>query len=241
MTTDKDHSEKPSSRKPQILITEEQFVATERAIVDLLAKRMALDDLEREAVEHSEALRIQKTQIDPLTDEIFDLYADICASPPLDRRTALIKLRLAVIPSLGFDASDEGYGSLLQVSAFLDGGKHAYVPLPSGLSRLQKMIVVEEQIRSLAVRISDAADNFSFWLEKQEQDVRELAGGVDLEEIYRLYHKIDDGVPDTLRNQITNTPPASLAEAIALLELAAPSLDAVIAGLRAIAEKGGVA
>jgi hypothetical protein len=71
--------------------------------------------------------------------------------------------------------------------------------------------------------------------------VQRLAAGVDLDEIYGLYQKIADGVLSTLRDQIIATSPASLADAIALLEIDDPPLDAVIACLRALAAKGGAA
>jgi hypothetical protein len=45
-----------------------------------------------------------------------------------------------------------------------------------------------------------------------------------------------------LLGQINETPPVtSLADAIALVEMEDPPIEAVIAGLRAIAEKGGAA
>jgi hypothetical protein len=115
------------------------------------------------------------------------------------------------------------------------------LPLPQGATKLEKMIAVEEHARDLAIKISDAADLFKFWLDKQNQDVQRLAAGVDLDEIYDLYHKIADGVPSALLDQIIATPPASVADAIVLLEMDFPPLDTVIAGLRALAAKGGAA
>ena len=124
-----------------------------------------------------------------------------------------------------------------------DNLEHSYVPFPPGTTPLQKLIATEERIRSMASRISDAADVFTFWLDNQDQSVKELAAGMDnlLAETYGLYKRIDDRA-DPLLHQINATPPtAGLADAIALLETDDPPIDAVIAGLRAIAEKGGAA
>src|SRR5579872_4158852 len=101
MTTDKNGDPR---RKPRILITEGDFIAAERAIAELLAKRTAERDLLGDK-SGPEALEIERAKIDPLTDQIFELYGDICASPPLNRHTAAIKLRLAVDPVLGLDES----------------------------------------------------------------------------------------------------------------------------------------
>jgi len=113
--------------------------------------------------------------------------------------------------------------------------------LPPGATALQKMIAVEWRVRSISVKISDRADDFKFWLREQDQSVRELGAGVDLSEVYALYDRINEQA-NALLDQINETPPiTSLADAIALLETGDPPIEAVIAGLRAIAEKGGVA
>jgi hypothetical protein len=118
--------------------------------------------------------------------------------------------------------------------------------LPPGASALQKLIVVEWRIRSMGIKISDAADDFKYWfewLEKHDASVCELAAGMDdlISEAYRLYDRMD-AKASALLDRINKTPPiTSLSDAIALLEMDDPPMDAVIAGLRAIAEKGGAA
>jgi hypothetical protein len=52
--------------------------------------------------------------------------------------------------------------------------------LPSGTSHLRNAIAIEDRIRSFGVRISDAADDFKFWLGQQDPSVAKLAGGTDL-------------------------------------------------------------
>jgi len=90
------------------------------------------------------------------------------------------------------------------------------------------------------------ADDFGYWfkcLEKQDQSVHELGAGMDdlVSEARNLYTRISEQA-GVLLDRINATPPiTTLVDAIALLELDEPPIDAVIAGLRAIAEKGGAA
>jgi len=53
------------------------------------------------------------------------------------------------------------------------------LPSRPSTTPIEKLIAVEERVRSMSVRISDAADDFKFWLEKQDQSVHELAADRD--------------------------------------------------------------
>lgn len=113
--------------------------------------------------------------------------------------------------------------------------------LPPNASVLQKLIVVEWRIRSMSVKISDSADDLKSWLRDQDEGIKQLAANIDFAEVYGLYDRINEKA-NVLLDQIRTTPPiTSLADAITLLETDDPPLDAVITGLRAIAEKGGAA
>jgi len=115
-----------------------------------------------------------------------------------------------------------------------------YLPMPPDATPLQIMIEVEERVRSMGIRISDAADGFKFWLKEQGSAVHELVATVDLTQVYSLYEKIS-GKADRLYDKIHATTPRSIPEAITMLELDNPPVDKVVDGLRALGMKGGAA
>jgi hypothetical protein len=112
-----------------------------------------------------------------------------------------------------------------------------YLPMPADATPLQIMIEVERRIDAMAAEINGAADGFNFWLSRQGPVAHELAAVVDVASIYSLYEKIGSVSFD---DKILATVPTSIADAIALLELYDPPVATVLAGLRTIAEKGGV-
>ena len=116
-----------------------------------------------------------------------------------------------------------------------------YLPMPPDATPLQIMIEVEERIRTMGTRVSDAADDFKFWLREQGPAVHELVATVDLtQQVYSLYENIS-GRAGGLHDRIRATTPKAIPDAIAMLELCDPPVDKVADGLRAIAEKRGAA
>jgi hypothetical protein len=115
-----------------------------------------------------------------------------------------------------------------------------YLPMPADATQLMIMIEVEDRIRSIATRISDADDIFGFWLREQGPAVHELVSTVNRAEVVSLAEKIF-GIANDLLDKFRETVPTTLPEAIALLEACPgdPSIETVVAGLRAIADKGG--
>jgi hypothetical protein len=116
MTTDKEH------REPRILINEAEFIAAEQAIADLRTRRNTLYAAIRSEGRGNEKTRETEAQIEQLTDEIFDHYDDIAASPPPILSAAIVKLRLLLDPGgLGLveiEGPDRDLDSLRQVLKF---------------------------------------------------------------------------------------------------------------------------
>jgi hypothetical protein len=97
-----------------------------------------------------------------------------------------------------------------------------YLPMPADATPLQIMIEVEDRIRSMGIEISDAEDVFGFWLREQGPAVHELVATVNRTEVVALAEKIR-GIADNLLDKIRDAEPATLADAIALLECCPPT------------------
>jgi hypothetical protein len=112
--------------EPRILTTEAEFLAAEQAIADLRTKRTGLLAEINAAIPPGSRGNVRETeaQIEPLTDEIFDHYDDLAASPPPTLSAAIVKLRLLLDPGgLGLveiEGQDSDLDSLRQVLEFAE-------------------------------------------------------------------------------------------------------------------------
>jgi hypothetical protein len=161
MTTDKEH------REPRILSTEAEFIAAEQAIADLRTKRNALyAAIPPEGCRNEQTWEIE-AQIEPLTDEVFDHYHDLSASPPPTLTAAIVKLRLLLDPGgLGLveiEGPDCDLDSLRQVLEFEEREERLHVRanalLPAAIKTYERgdgaILVAFDRWRE-QVRLSEA-------------------------------------------------------------------------------------